>query len=338
MTRWYFLIIYMTILISVFMVYHVDVESDTVYSQETEEFTRHLTRAVKAAVSSNEYEQVGQIMCLFDSEEKREKAATLFFNTFEQGLNYINDSNMRDDLKMHVPVLALIDTDGYYIVYNAPYNASDGVAFKSTITPINTWSAASRNNAYLIRYYLSDYVEVYDTHANQYITGQYDEVYQKMGCPVGLEDFASEERFQEAKNDIIIQELQDNIEHYINEYNYTVNSYSKNGIRTEYDLHYNFTLPKVAYEDWCGLIESPSSMAFYQGIQIPNTNRDLNIYAMCGGKLLLNKGYYITKSNGEYVYHKVGCSLLEGSDKRIYRKTKEACAKQGAFPCKQCNP
>lgn len=213
---------------TLFLAFHIGVERDTIYSQQTEEYTRHLTRAVKAAVSSNEYEKDGQMMYLFNDEEKRQKAVNLFFSTLEQGLNYVYDSNYKDELKTHVPVLALIDADGYYIVYNAPYRTADGsVAFQSTITPINTWSNTSKNNDYYIRYYLSDYVEVYDMRTDKFISGSYAKVYRELGQPVGLKDFASEEDFQAAKNDTVIQEIQNNIEHYINEYNFTVNSYSK---------------------------------------------------------------------------------------------------------------
>ena len=328
--------IIIVMLISLFLFYNFRVDASAEYGKQSTEYEEHLSKACRAAVNATEMKKDKTLVYLFDTEEKREKATVTFFQTLEQGFNYVYDSNHQIELRQHVPVLCLIDTDGYYMYYNAVYTGSDGGTYVSqTMTPINTWGYVTDNGRYLIRYYLSDYVEVTDTNTQKTCTGTYTTAYQYFHDEVGLAVLRDKETFELYKRDYIISEMNEKMEYYINQYNQSVNRVNNAGYN-DYDIHYTFELPKVKYEDWCNLLEKPAAMALLQGIQFYDGSDYLNIYAMAGGEIDFKKGYYVNTENGDTCYHRPICSMV--TEVSRYYKTKEECAKMGYFPCEICNP
>lgn len=339
MARSFYIILFCSLLVCFFSLFSYRIQINTEYGIQSTEYENHLTRACQASVSSQEVMNDLSGTYLYNTDFKREKAINLFFSTLERGFNYVNDSNKANELTYHVPVLCLIDSDGYYILYNAPYTSDDGsLMVSSVLTPINTWGTTAKNDQYLIRYFLSDYVEVTQLETGQAKKGVFQSVYEYFGKPESLEALSSREEFENHKIDTIITEINEKVELYINQYNYSVNRLEDDGVRSDYDIHYTFELPQIKYEDWCNLIDAPSTLAFLQGNQINNGNNNLNIYSMAGGEMIKRNGCYMQKRNEEYIYHRAGCSMLSTDIDSDYGLTKEECAKQGYYPCRECNP
>lgn len=311
------------------------VQVDTKYGNLSREYEEHLQNAVRAITSHNPIAQDKDgTPFLFNTDKKRAEAVDIFYKTLEEGFNYTYSSNHADSLRLKVPCLCLIDGDGYYILYNNIYRDENGnINVGETLTPINTWACTSKNNEFLIRYYLSDYVEVIRNSDGRFENGTYDDVYVRFGEPEGLSSFSSKQKFDDARIDFIISEINSKVNMYINEFNYEVNRIS-DGARSEYGIYYRFEMPTVSYEDWCGLVELPSTIAFLQGQPLQNGDEFLNIYSLSGGTIIEKKIYYCNEVNGEKLYHRPNCSHANLDD--IHFSTKKDCAKAGYFPCPDC--
>lgn len=332
----------MCLVVSTFFIYSYRVDLDSEYEVQTMEYTDHLTKACQAAVSIQDIHFGEGGTYIFNTEEKRQLAVQQFFGTLEQGFNYIYDSNLKHQLTLRVPVLCLVDGDGYYVCYNQPYTDDNGdTSVKFITSTLNTWNMVESHKRYAIRFFLSDYVEVTNLVTGEIKRGQFLEVYNQFGQTELLKCLSNRQEFENAKIDTIIDRLSSAVETYINEYNITVNRIREDKKVFDYDLRYTFELPRIPYTEWCNLINEPSSIAFLQGNQVINIDRYLNIYAMAGGELTRKKGYYIqstTDENGNRFleYHRVTCSQL--TDPADYGLSKQECVKKRAYPCEICHP
>ncbi len=331
MTKSYYVIIFICIMLLLFSVNSRNVDFSTQYGLESHEYSQNLIRACQDAVSVN---SASKELCIYDTEEKRDRAAYIFYKTLSDGFNMTYDANKQDALRFHVPALLFIDYDGFYVVYNAIHTGDDGKQVSQTITPINIWAAQSENQNYAVRFFLSNEVEVTKNSTGEIKRGNYKQVYDYFQDPVGL-SLIDNDHFEETKYAVITRTIENTTEYYINQYNFAVNRIS-DGIRTDYDVHYTFTLPEVSNEDWCGLLCQPSCMAFLQGPHLENEDNYINIYSMARGKLLEDKNYYIAKVDGEFYYHRAECIYTDRKSKAY--DSRQACARIGAYPCSECNP
>lgn len=332
----------MSLLVASIFIYSYRVDLDSEYETQSMEYADHLTKACQAAVSTESLRVDNGGAYIYDTAEKRQLAVEKFFGTLHQGLNYVYDSNLQDQLILRVPALCLIDSNGYYICYNQPYTDKYGdTAVKFIISTLNTWNMIESHKQYAIRFFLSDYVEVTNLTTGEIKQGQYSEVYKQFGQSNLLKCLSSREEFENAKIDTIVARLNDAVENYINEYNVTVNRLKESSKVFDYDIHYSFELPRISYAEWCNLVEEPSSLAFLQGNQVKNMDRYLNIYAMAGGELTRKKGYYLeqtvdSEGNQSLTYHRFICSKI--NNPIDYGLTRQECAKKGGFPCEICRP
>ena len=158
-----------------------------------------------------------------------------------------------------------------------------------------------------------------------------------------------DDTFNANKNEIIVREINEQCEYYINRHNV---------IGDSYENQYTFEMPEIAGEDWARLLKNPTMITFLQGYSSKAENRYLNIYALGGGELVQNYHYfidgdeyhciesdpdvtktvntittayesegttkYVTTDYIQYFYHG---SLLES----VYN-TQSECAKRGATP------
>lgn len=336
MTKPIYIAVFLTVFIPLILLFNYRVSASVEYGKQTTEYEEHLTKACNAAVDAAALLKTTESPYLYDTVSKRNAATEAFFRTLEQGFNLVNDSNQISSLRQHVPALCLVDMDGYYIYYNAVYKESDGyLAVKQVMSPLNTWGYVTPNERYIIRYYLSDYVEVTNMETGKSMNGLYSSVYDYFNDETGLSVLKDKETFELCKNDFIVSEVSQMLEYYINNYNQSVNRVSSGKIN-DYDIHYTFELSRVKYENWCNLLEKPSAMALLQGVVYNDGESDLNIYAMAGGEMNYKGGYYVDADMNDTCYHRPSCSQ-RGSD-YIYMLSKRSCARKGYFPCEVCRP
>lgn len=332
-----FRFIFIGIFIVIFTIYSYQVDITSEYQNQTEVYKDNLKRACEASIDETQLNYEKDMPFLFNTKEKREYAVERFFQALERGFNYESNSDYAHELKLKVPVICLIDSDGFYIVYNAPYrDENSNINVVNTVTQLYPWTYTENSKNYAVRFFLSDYVEITDLTTGEIKTGSYQSLYNLYGQSEFLDFLGSKESFEEQKNLIIVSSVKDTLEYYLNTYNLTVNSLQKDKAINSHELKYTLDLAYLSGTEWGNLIQEPTTMAFLQGMQVNNTDRLLNIYAMAGGELVKNNGYIITEGNDGLLYHRQNCQeIITPID---YGLTKEQCAKKGAFPCFVCRP
>lgn len=321
--------------------YRVDIRSS--YKTQTTRYVADLRSATNAALEAAKrnttVEDNDIIVRLFASKEARADATNAFFTILYQSLGVSYDSIGQSEMQYRVPMLCLMDYDGYYIGYNEANPGRDG---HFVISNINTWTDVSKDaqGTYIIQYFLGTdcNATVTDKTTGMSYTGTYDQVYKYFGSPAGLEVLSSRKKYEEARLDAVLTRTSEVMDIYIDQYNYIVNG--PNG-DSEKNLHYDFTLPTVDRANWANLMDKPSVLGFLQGPQITDytTYEELNVYSFSGYELEDGIEYVIIKEDdGTYTYHQKECSHV--NPLKIVGKfpSKIECAKRGAWPCPDCKP
>lgn len=306
-------------------------------AQLNTDYANYLITATEGSVSVA-YENSQNRNLLFNTASKREKAVHVFYETLRECFN-IDSSSYAEQVYYYVPCIFLIDTDGYYIEYTTEYADDTGyAAYSEIITPINKWAKTYSSSAegssggtYNVEYHLDDSISIeYKNAANQIISisGDYDEVYNKLDRPAALSVLASYSSFYSEKTSHIINTLQAQMEYYINVHDESLNQFN--------NYQYQFTLPEIAGEDWARLIDMPTVVSFLQGVQTPYNNSYLNIYAFAGSEVELQYNYYVTEeADGVKYYHRGYCALVT-DDALLKPYSMKTAAMDGAFPCSVC--
>lgn len=320
--------------------YRVDLKSS--YKTQTTRYVADLRSATNAALEAakkNATEDNNDVvMRLFATEKSRRASSNAFFITLYQALGLEYDSVGQSEMQYRIPMLCLMDYDGYYI----GYNSVDGREGHFVITNINTWTDVSEDadSRYIIQYYLGPEcnVTVTDTMTGKSYTGRFDQAFSYFGSPLGLEVLSSKTKYEDARLDAVLTDTVEVMDIYIDQYNYIANGQDGNSERA---LHYDFTLPTVDRANWANLMDKPSVLGFLQGPSVADYSsfEELNIFSFSGYELEEGIEYVITKEDdGSYTYHQKECSHVN-SLKIVGKFTsKKECAKRGAWPCPYCKP
>lgn len=302
--------------------------------EETSTAQQNLQHATMAAVQRAFEHSDNESINIYDSKEAREKAVETFFEVFTKSIGATTKNDSYFYARYLVPVVAMVDNDGYYLMYSKTVNAGQGDEYQDVITPINTWNEQIGN--FIVRYYLIDsYVVVTDTGSNQEYKGIPADVYEKMGQDYTVSYIASTlnylndaAEFKQRKNDIILSTLQSQINYMINTHNTFYN---------KYDVNYSFVMPQLK-GDFQDVLEGPTFLAFEQGNQIVDTSREVsNIYALASADLVGYKFYYIVNEGGDKYYHDANCShLTEEQKQNAFIGSAKFCALHGAYPDRDC--
>lgn len=334
-----YILIFIAFFLTIFVSYTYQVDMTTSYEQQTTLYQEKLRETVAATAkeaAKNTYIE-DDINYYFKLDSQRKKAIDTFYRMLENTFNTLENSNSSFELKEKVPVIALIDTDGFYIYYREAVTLSDGLDLIETVTPIFTWSETTRERNYLIRYFVKedDLVEVTDLGNKKSIKGTHDEVYEYFERDTELKEFLElESDFQSHRIATIVSKTQEIIEYYINNYNYSVT-----GISSEYDwgIKYTFEMPQIDNEDWCGLLDEPGVISFLQKKPFISSDDYINIFAMKGVEIVEKQTYLINVIDGQKFYHKKNCTAAD-ADEDLFYNYKSDCAKVGAYPCEICKP
>lgn len=248
---------------------------------------------------------------LWDTQAKRDQTLKTFYDVLLLNFNAENTYVDKNMIKLRVPIVMLIDTNGYYINRNTSSNLtelsepSETSDFK-VITSYNAWSKGYGD--YIVQFYLNNYVSVTTSQGVVYEGDRY-EVAEKMNnagldiSPLSILSL-SESSFLEEKNSIIITETNQTLESFIN----TQNELSGNNT-------YAIQMPHIKGEDWSRMLENPTIIAFLQGDTRNYGERNLNTYGFAGAELSEGNKYFITRFTGrdgatQIVYH-----ILDGTNR-----------------------
>ena len=324
-----------------FFGYRVDIK--TQYKTQTTRYVADLRSATNAALEAakmNATEGNNDVtMRLFGTERARKDATNAFFTTLYQSLNLQYDSIGQSEMQYRIPMLCLMDYDGYYIGYNLAEAERNG---HFVATNINTWTDLSEDadERYIIQYYLGPdcNVTVTDRTTGKSYTGTYEHAYKYFGSPSSLDMLSSKTKYQNARLDLVINDTTKVMDIYIDQYNYIANGKSAD---SEKSFHYDFTFPTVDRANWANLMDKPSVLGFLQGPQVSDYSNfeDLNIYSFSGYELEEGIEYVIMREDdGTYTYHQKECEKVNSLQIVGKYTSKKECAKRGAWPCPYCRP
>jgi hypothetical protein len=298
------MIAFVAIMLAFFGIYSAQTDISAASAQRNTQYTAYLDSAVQDCV--REMKNGGDDETMMPEPADRERVMETFFRSLSMNFGYTTREDM-ERLHMYVPVLLLVDMDGYYIVSNELIEGDDGSLITPVISGLNPWTLVSEDGNYMIRYRLDTNVEVTvlkreDRNGNPtQVSGDFRDVYEELGSPYELKKLGFDGRdetinpvpdFMEKRNEWLIPELEHQVETYMN----------RNNIAAAYQdvaASYQFTMPQTEYDEWAGLLDGPSCMAFLQGVRVSNSRDYLNIYAFGGGEV-----------------RKAGASVFTGTDVR----------------------
>lgn len=283
------------------------------------------TACMDAIKSAEAYSDDG----IFTSESTRKRVIDTYMQSITYSMNAKNTTKA-DEIPLMVPMICMIDNNGYYICYTATYADENGYAKISNImTPINTWGEIIKDNSgnekYRIRYYLNNYVEVIKSDTAESKSGDPAGVAEYFQNPTELSFLTNENELEERKKTIITEKVTKDMEYYLNGHN--------NDLK-EYGLQYSLELPTVKDADFAKAIESPTIIGFLQGKPVQNGDKIINIYAMAGAEITKTHEWILT--DDKFYHRDSHCSKVSDNKKEGILYSDIECAKRGYYPCPNC--
>ncbi|SHO47014.1 hypothetical protein [Anaerocolumna xylanovorans] len=253
----------------------------------------------------------------------KEKAVEQFFTSLYANFGVIGQPAAEENLNRYIPVILVTDKDGFYIQYSEVIDRGGEKLL------VKRWSEkipyVYEDERIICCFTLDDYVRVFDKASNTTVEGDYRDVKDTVSCSFLQEEGA----FDEVRRNTVINEMEKNMEIYMNYYN---------EIAGQFGITYQFWLPGIDKTDWDRTIDDISLFVVFQGYPYNASSLDTyNRYAFGGARIRKSRTYCITESGGKKYYHKENCTELAGNLSEPYY-SKEECAKEGAFPCLKCIP
>lgn len=252
----------------------------------------------------------------------RDKAMSAFLQTLSMNFNAM-DSFEQSRLMAYIPVVVLIDYDGFYTCSMEEYKNSKGETEQKMVwKPKRPYSYETGGFVYLFT--LDSFVKIYDSADDKFYEGSFGEL--KALLPGTL--LQDDELIENVRKRTIIEAIKSDVNNAINLHN---------AYAGRFGISYRFSPPSISNADWHRNIEDIGFLAFIQGIPIGLGGERFNSFALGAARIVRNKAYYIQQdSNGLFYYHRSQCPMLTGKDE-IY-DSREECAQKGAFPCHYCSP
>ncbi len=323
-------LVFMGIAMGFFVVSFMSIDIVAQRNIDNTEISNKLTSACYDAAQSMDEMNIEKYGCVWHDDADLEKTLDVFYTSLAYSFNRENTGKMPvDELALYTPVVVLVDVNGYYISHNIVFDETgmvnmpdadeeSGIPYKYTtdkktgLTGLNTWSKPLGDNK-VIRFFLNDNVEIYMTNGTVY-KGNRKKVYEKIGqdnpdsnVPEDLEFLKvdeGEDSFNNVRNKLIISEIREQCEYYINKHNIIGNR--------DDEIQYAFEMPELEGEQWNRMLQNPTVISFLQGYWTRVKGKLINTYALAAGELINNYHYFITKvENGGEVWYEYHCIETE---------------------------
>jgi hypothetical protein len=253
----------------------------------------------------------------------RDKAYSAFCNTLFANFNVLGNETDQNNLMLYIPVMILVDYDGYWVCSIEEFINSEGSKEEKMIwKPKKPYGYESNGFVYLFT--LDRQVKVLDISANKF----YEGTQQELKGIVPEDIIVQDELFDAVRKRTVMEAIKKDVNDAIN---------AHNAFATRYGITYRFSPPSISEADWYRNIEDIGFLAFFQGIPIGLRGMRYNSFALGASRIVRKEHYYIQQAaNGIFYYHRDTCSTL--ANKTEVYDSPEECALQGAYPCHTCTP
>lgn len=130
---------FVAILAAFFFAYSVTTDISARANQKNDQYSNYLTTATHDAAKQMKTSVEDGIA--MPNQADREAVRDTFFKSLAKDFGYTSQEDM-ESLHVYVPALLLIDTNGYYIVYNQLESGQ----IKSVLTSLNTWTKSKEDS------------------------------------------------------------------------------------------------------------------------------------------------------------------------------------------------
>lgn len=314
----YWIILFFTVFFAFHVVFEYEVSTTTKMQQESLRLEEFGISAAQSALMEAELTEEE----IFGDKDTRDLVVNTFYTSYARCANY--SEKQINDVKYLVPCLILVDWDGYYINYTQWYKTTGETLYTNLTTEKNYWM--KQYGDYIVQYTLTDNICLSDKTGQKEARyeGNYEEIYQILCAEEEKEELkhlSSKETFEEEKNSVVITEIENVAEYYVN---------THNEIHNKLYANYDIMLPVSDTDPLAACLHTPSIIAFIQGSQTQGKQEDVNIYTYVGVDLEPEHYFYIRKeSDGTNLYHTSDCIL---STESIGSGTMLECAKMGSNP------
>lgn len=253
----------------------------------------------------------------------RDKAFSAFCSTMFANFHVLGNEADQDRLMLYIPVMVLVDYDGYWVCSMEEYTNSEGNKEEKMVwKPKKPYGYES--NGYVYLFTLDRQVKVLDISANRF----YEGTQQDLKGDVPEEIILKDDLFEEVRKRTIMEAIKREVNDAINAHNTYANRYG---------ITYRFSPPSISDGDWYKNIEDIGFLAFFQGIPTGLRGMRYNSFALGAARIVRKGHYYIQQdANGLFYYHRETCSELTQREE-VFDSPQE-CAMEGAFPCHNCTP
>lgn len=283
------------------------------------EYNRIIDNAVDDAVTKLVETERGDAIVL-----NKEIAVQNFFTSLYSGFGIYDDVGKQEYLKMFIPIIMIVDRDGYYIYQHSL--SADGTTNYEGWSEKRTYSYKDEVSGLILRFSLDNTVTILDASINNILQGDYHDLAKYY---TDVEILNNNELFDTTRKQCIIDHLTDDMKISINVHNM---------IAQREGIQYNFALPAVSDATWYRTIDDISFFAVFQGYPYKNSLGRYNRYAFGGARIHKSGMYVIKEEDGIMYYHRYDCTSLSDTDRKNVYYTKKQCAILGAYPAEDCKP
>lgn len=324
------------------VVIRTDISTDnlTAVADAKNDMDYYMDQALESAVEAlidNDAETNDEIL-------NKEAAVDSFYSSMYSSLGILSDPKAQERFRAFVPVLAVTDYDGYYIMYSDIFVGSDGYSYVS-----RRWTEKQpyyyEDSHFIYRFTLTDDISILDKNCLLDPTGnnilisedistiRTNAAYADLRTIVGSSSFLlDEQKFNEARQTTVVTRIEKDLSWYVSKHN---------KIASRYGITYQFLLPTTNKSEWSKAIESPGVVVLFQGMPlVEGTDKVYNRMAFTGAGYRKEAAFYIEQRGWYYLYHREGCSKLLGNlnvrDENYY--SIEEVSELGCFACSECDP
>ena len=257
----------------------------------------------------------------------KNEAVKKFYSSLYANMGIMSDPGLQRQMGYYIPVIAVIDVDGYYILYSDTMTIDGAKMLVKKWTGKIPYSYEEGNLVY--QFTINDYVKIFDRSSKNVVQGNYKELADTYKGSI-MDDSKNEVTFDDIRRNTIVTVIEESMHYYIN---------AHNNIAKSFGFTYNFVLPAIDSDDWDRTIDDVGFLVLFQGYPYGTRLTDIyNRYSFGGSRIKKSNAYYIQKysSDGRLYYHREDCSRLTVKELPYYDK--KECALKGAYACDVCIP
>lgn len=254
----------------------------------------------------------------------KNKALEAFFHSMHVAFDIENDPIAQMSLKGYIPMIGIIDVDGFIPLSQETYIGADGCQMTKLVWMPKKYFA-DWDEHYIYQFTLDSSLKIYDRFTNVFYEGE--ELELKAMLPGSILD--NHELFETKRRRCIIETIETEMS----------NSMAKhNIIARSMGVFYEFSLPVIDQDDFNQTIDDIGFVAFFQGMPIGIDGLVFNSYAFSSAQYMKAERYFIQEDVDSVVqyYHREKCDQLVIKDESY--SSREDCALKGAYPCDHCKP